>query len=116
MSCTDHFLLTNAFSEDGQKSLLRYYVVEDYFESYMKDAKEPSESFKYMSMLRAISYTGERRVSLPLVEGHHRSTTLFHLVCSAKVDTTEGKTVHNTLNQEAIESGLAKKTTRRWRK
>ena len=45
------FLLTNAFSEVGRKSLLRYYVVEDYFASYMKDAKEPSESFKYMSML-----------------------------------------------------------------
>ena len=90
------FLLTNAFSEDGRKSLLRYYDVEDYFNSYMNDA--PSESFKYMSMLRAISYTCERRVSLPLVKGHHRSTTLFHLVCSAKVDTTEGKTVHNTLN------------------
>ena len=45
------FLLTNAFSEDGQKSLLRYYNVEDYFKSYMNDAKEPSESFKYMSML-----------------------------------------------------------------
>ena len=117
------FLLTNAFSEDGRKSLLRYYNVEDYFKSYMNDfkshmndAKEPSESFKYMSMLRAISYTCERRVSLPLVKGHHRSTTLFHLVCSAKVDTTEGTTVHNTLNEEAIESGLAKKTTRRWRK
>ena len=45
------FLLTNAFSEDGRKSLLRYYNVEDYFKSYMNDAKEPSESFKYMSML-----------------------------------------------------------------
>ena len=45
------FLLTNTFSEVGPKSLLRYYVVEDYFALYMKDAKEPSESFKYMSML-----------------------------------------------------------------
>ena len=46
---------------------------------------------------------------MPLVEGYHCSTTLFHLVCSAKVDTREGTTVHKTLNEKVIESGLAQK-------
>ena len=46
---------------------------------------------------------------MPLVKGHHRSTTLFHLVCSAKVNTREGTIVHKTLNDKVIESGLAQK-------
>ena len=45
------FLLTNAFSEDGRKCVLQYYNVQDYFDQYMKDVKEPSESFKYINML-----------------------------------------------------------------
>ena len=45
------FLLTNAFSEDGQKHVLDYFFVGNYFQNYMDEESEPSESFKYMSML-----------------------------------------------------------------
>ena len=48
-------------------------------------------------------------MSLPLIEGHRCSTTLFHLVCSAKVDTREGRIIHGSLTDKVIQSELAQK-------
>ena len=75
----------------------------------MEGVKKPSESFKYVNMLWAISNTSNRRVALPFIEGHHCSTTLFHLVCSAKVDTREGRIIYDSLKGKVIQSGLAQK-------
>ena len=103
------FMLTNAFSDDGRNYVLDYYDATDYYRGYLREEQDLSECIKYMAFLRAICHTKHRRVTLPPIEGHHRSTTLFHLACSAKVDTMEGEIVHDSLDDTVIEEGLAQK-------
>ena len=99
--------MTGALSKEGQRKVLTYFDMEEYHDNYMKDKQDASESLKYIMMIRAISQTAHKRVCLPYIEGHHRSVTLFHLLCSAKIDSRQGKITYDSLKDEVIERGLA---------
>ena len=58
-------------------------------------------------MIGAISKTAHKRVRLPYIEGHHRSVTLLHLLCSAKIDSRQGKITYDSLKDEVIERGTS---------